>query len=190
MASELSMTCRLTVDESITFVSQEVEFLDFDNWVQHNGGTKGNAISRVDLMAKAPKQSQVHWLIEVKDFRWLSRTPNDRNTVSLHHTLYRKIIHSLDYMASDEAPAALASMAPSRTKPNFVLHDELPPAGKYSAVFPANYPLSSIQKLRQELPSQRVGLLFAVTAEQLKNNPRIPWQVELNDCRSNHRHAN
>lgn len=63
------MTFRLTVDQSITFVSQKVEFIDFDNWVQHHGGTRGNAMSRVDLMAKAPEQSQVQWLIEVKDFR-------------------------------------------------------------------------------------------------------------------------
>lgn len=190
MASELSMTCRLTVDESITFVSQEVEFIDFDNWVQHNGGTKGNAMSRVDLMAKAPEESPVQWLVEVKDFRRLSRTPNDRNIAHLHETLRRKIIDSLDYMASDEAPAALASIAPSCTKPNFVFHCELPPAGEYRYVFPTNYPLSAIQQLRSLLPPERVGLLFAVNAEQLENHPDIPWRAELNDCRSNHRHAN
>lgn len=164
MASELPMTFRLTVDQSITFVSQKVEFIDFDNWVQHHGGTRGNARSRVDLMAKAPEQSQVQWLIEVKDFRRLSRTPNDRNTIYLHDTLRRKIIDSLDYIACDEAPAALAGMAPSCTKPNFVFHCELPP--------------------------ERVGLLFAVNAKQLENHPHIPWRAELNDRRSNQQQTN
>lgn len=184
------MTFRLTVDQSITFVSQKVEFIDFDNWVQHHGGTRGNAMSRVDLMAKAPEQSQVQWLIEVKDFRRLSRTPNDRNTIYLHDTLRRKIIDSLDYIACDEAPAALAGMAPSCTKPNFVFHCELPPAGKYRFVFPTNYPLSAIQQLKPLLPPERVGLLFAVNAKQLENHPHIPWRAELNDRRSNQQQTN
>lgn len=186
MAFELPLNSHVTVDGSITLISKDLEFLDFDTWVQHNGGAKGKSICRVDVIAKTKTNSEIQWLVEVKDFRYINYLPAKKNTYLLHDTLSRKIIDSLTYMGSNDAPLSLVGLYPSNTKPHFVLHYELPSPEwlkKHKNSFPTNFPINAIQKLKKLPASKPIASFLCTNAEQLKHNDDIPWVAVLNDSR-------
>ncbi len=122
------------------------------------------------------------WLIEAKDFRTVDPAfpPRRENVADLHLTVEAKVRDTLDGLADTAAHAAIpiekrhANLAVQAVTRRVVLHLE-PHAGPHSALFPAKFAASVLQKLRvavQDIDPRPMVLDIASTPRA-----RVPWTV-------------
>lgn len=154
----------------------------YDQWQHYTavwnatGGQKGMDVVAVEI-ASAPVTT---WLIEAKDFRVITDPPKPSHIGGLAQTVADKATHTLAGLADaavnavvasekDHATSALAALAK-----RVVLHLE-PHAGPYSALFPAGFPASVLQKLKQLVKAIDPNPLVL----NIANTPAsgVPWTV-------------
>lgn len=116
---------------------------------------RGGGQKAVDLVAvENSAVPTTTWLIEAKDFRVITRPPKPSNITGLAQTVADKAADTLAGLADAAAHAMIASEKSHATNAlaapakRVVLHLE-PHTGKHSALFPAGFPVSVYQKLKQ-----------------------------------------
>jgi hypothetical protein len=156
---------------------------NYDQWQHYNivwnaapGGRKAVDVVAVD---GAPPQSMA-WLIEAKDFRVITNPPKPSNIAGLAQFVADKAtdtIAGLTHAQNNAAVAGekqLATDAMNSTDKRIVLHLE-PHTGAHTALFPAGFAASVLQKLQQ--------LVQAIDPKPLvlniANTPTagVPWTV-------------
>jgi hypothetical protein len=155
----------------------------YDHWKHYTtvwnappGGQKAVDVVAVDGV---PPQGTV-WLIEAKDFRVITNPPKPSNIAGLAPFVADKASHTLAGLADASNNAVvlgekqLATDALASASRRIVLHLE-PHTGAHTALFPAGFAASVLQKLRQ--------LVKAIDANPLvlniANTPisGVPWTV-------------
>ncbi|MGO8688655.1 MAG: hypothetical protein ACLQLG_03395 [Thermoguttaceae bacterium] len=140
------------------------------------GGQK--AVDVVAVETVAPPMTA--WLIEAKDFRVITNPPRPSNIGGLAQTVTDKAAHTLAGLTDAAANAAVAAekafaiSALSANSNRVVLHLE-PHTGPHSALFPAGFPASVLQKLKQlvrAIDPNPLVLSMANTAAA-----GVPWTV-------------
>ena len=145
-------------------------------WQAHVGGQKA-----VDIVAVAgiPPQSTA-WLIEVKDFRVITGTPKESNIAGLAQFMADKAHDTLAGLTHASRHAAIpgekqfATDALASASSRIVLHLE-PHTGAHTKLFPAGFPASVLQNLRQlvkAIDTKPLVLKIANTP-----NSGVPWAV-------------
>jgi len=145
-------------------------------WNAPPGGKKAVDVVAVD---GAPPPSTA-WLIEAKDFRVITQPPKPSNIAGLAQFVADKATDTLAGLAHAQNHAAvagekqLATDAMNSNNKRIVLHLE-PHTGAHTALFPAGFAASVLQKLQQ--------LVQAIDPKPLvlniANTPAagVPWTV-------------
>lgn len=129
---------------------------------------------------KAGAHPQILWIIEVKDFRTLTREPRQNNLRNLAQTVFEKVIDTRDGLADaaihalDAGEKKFARRAAIAGRIRVVLHLE-PHTGPHSRLFPGNFSGGVLQKLRQllrDVDPQPFVLNLASTPRA-----NVPWSV-------------
>lgn len=154
---------------------------DFDTWARSSGISGLPQQSRVDVLADAPSATPVLTLIEVKDFRILTRKPGERNLSELHLLLAKKLAQTLHFLEThEECPENLHNACTNAVRKYFVAHIEMPevPASGAS-YFPSGYPLSQFQMFRASAEAASVDDSFLRNARSTNADTHLPWCVTL-----------
>jgi len=145
-------------------------------WNANPGGQRAVDVVAVDGVP--PKSTA--WLIEAKDFRVITNPPKPSNISGLAQFVADKATHTMAGLAHASSHAAvpaekkLATDALASASQRIVLHLE-PHTGARSALFPAGFAASVLQKIRQ--------LVKAIDSNPLvlniANTPMagVPWTV-------------
>ena len=145
-------------------------------WNAPPGGQKAVDVVAVDGV---PPQSTA-WLIEAKDFRVINNPPKPSNIAGLAQFVADKASNTLAGLADAQNHAAvagekqLATDAMASSGRRIVLHLE-PHTGLHTALFPAGFAASVLQKLRQLVQAIDPNPLVL----NLGNTPQagVPWTV-------------
>ncbi|MEN9557600.1 MAG: hypothetical protein RLZZ232_3886 [Planctomycetota bacterium] len=155
----------------------------YDQWIHYTtvfnappGGKKA-----IDVVAvEAGVAPATTWMIEAKDFRVITNPPKSSNIGGLAQLVADKVQDSIagltDAAASATTPSekSLAVLAISAPTKRVVLHLE-PHVGAHSALFPAGFAASVLQRLRQLVRSIDPNPLVL----NIANTPSasVPWTV-------------
>lgn len=145
-------------------------------WMNVAGGQKGMDVVAVESAA-VPTTT---WLIEAKDFRVITNPPKPSNIGGLAQAVADKTSDTLAGLedatsnarvASEKSHATSALAAPAK---RVVLHLE-PHTGPHSTLFPAGFPASVLQRLRQLVRAIDQNPLVL----NISNTPAsgVPWTV-------------
>ena len=135
----------------------------------------------VDVVAVdgTPPQS-IAWLIEAKDFRVITRPPKPSNVAGLAQLVADKVNDTIAGLAHAQSNAAvpverqLATDALASSATRIVLHLE-PHTGRHTALFPAGFAASVLQKLRMLVSAIDPNPLVL----NISHTPKagVPWTV-------------
>lgn len=173
-------------EKNLTFFFEDaIDAQKYDEWTHYIGVWNRPPASQkgVDIVAVQTAAAPVTtWLIEAKDFRILATAspPKASNVAGLPQTMATKAQHTLAGLvdaavnATDPVERNLAVTAVSTNVKRIVLHLE-PHTGPHTALFPAGFAASVLQRLRQ--------LVTAIDSNPLvlniANTPAsgVPWTV-------------
>lgn len=158
----------------------------YDKWHFHEkrskASNKGLDIVAITHEADRP---QTTWLIEVKDFRTISKEPKHRNVAGLPETTEKKILDSLEglrlaqHQATEPAEKAHAKAAMRAKTKRIVLH--LEPYGGHeeekTKLFPVNFAASVLQKLLQSRQLRAIDPKPLVLNMATTPRSEVPWTV-------------
>jgi hypothetical protein len=170
--------------ETLTFAfDATVSAGNYDQWQHYTtvwnappGGKK--AVDVVAVEGVAPQSTA--WLIEGKDFRVINKPPKPSNITGLAQLVADKAKDTLAGLAHAQNHAVvpgekqLAANAIASSENRIVLHLE-PHTGPHTALFPAGFAASVLQRLRQIVQAMDPNPLVL----NIANTPAagVPWKV-------------
>ena len=169
----------LQVDNLHFTFSPHVAAEPYDKW-HYYASVSGQQKKAVDVAAvENPAAPTVTWLIEAKDFRH-PYPPKPSRIALLAETVATKVEHTLQGLLdaaihakvpSEKHHATIAVAAPTK---RVVLHLE-PHVGPHTALFPAGFAASVLQKLRQLVVATDPNPLVLNIANTAAAG--VPWTV-------------
>lgn len=190
MSNEVSWSDHLCVDGSVEYRADALALMcDYDTWsVGASGVPALSEQSRIDVVVSSQKHPLDAWLVEVKDFRRLTRNasrPAQAGRVAhklgrIDNTLANKLGDSLDFIASAECPPTLSKAVNTAQHKCFVFHcimPELTPA--LSPMIPTGFPANQFIAFLHSSAAQRVDSSILRRDETINEDPALPWSVTL-----------
>lgn len=137
----------------------------------------------MDVVVNEPSGAPAHvWMIEAKDYRVITQPPKPANLGSLAETVNAKVRATMAGLAqvawakTGSAANRHAGEALGAGGVRVVLHLEPhPPTGTRTALFPINFPVNVLLKLRQLL--RDVDLNPRVLSVANTHTSGVPWTV-------------
>jgi len=141
-------------------------------------------VARVDVVANEPATApELVWLVEAKDYRVITNPPKPANLRDLPETIDKKVRSTLAALAvvaaanSGSAANVHAGKAAAAGRRRVVLHLEPhTPTGTQSALFPTNFSVNVLLKLRQLVRDIDLNPLVLDVART--PGAGVPWEVE------------
>jgi hypothetical protein len=172
----------LTVENLKFTFYPEIVAEKYDVWQYHRNISQHNK-KAVDIVA-VKSDSEIVWLLEVKDFRIISNPPRSSNLHSLPETVAKKFFDTLDGL-KDAAENAVeireknhASLSAKAKTKRLVLHLEPhPPTGNYSVLFRRNYAARVLQKLKTLVAAIDVAPRILNISNTNSPGFEVPWDV-------------
>lgn len=171
--------------DSLSFTFETSVSADkYDDWRHVNSDWADRADKKkMDVVAVEPIPAvKTLWMIEVKDFRIITRQPGDSNLAGLPQTVADKADHTLLGLADAATNARnpgerrLSSQSQACGTTRIVLHLEPhPPAGAHSALFPSGFAANVHQRMKQLVAHIDTNPLVL----NCSNTPQaaVPWSV-------------
>lgn len=190
MSSEISWSTHLCVDDSVEYRADAPALMcDYDTWaVDASGAPALSGQSRIDVVVSSQRRPLAAWLVEVKDYRRLTRNASrPKQAVGVAQKLGRigdslanKLGDSLDFIASAECPPSLSKAVNTARHKCFVFHcimPELTPA--LSPMVPTGFPANQFIAFRHSPAAQRVDSSILRRDDTINADPALPWSVSL-----------
>lgn len=124
------------------------------------------------------------WVVELKDYRILTRPPRGENSTGLPDTVERKIADTHSFLISPECPAELRSSYLATAAIHFCLHAELPApesvAVPYLGVYRALVSvITNLATGRRRIHTPNHTGLEVLNAAKINQSPAYPWSAHL-----------
>lgn len=190
MSNEISWSAHLCVDGSVEYHADAPALMcDYDSWaVDESGVSALSEQSRIDVVVSSQRRPLDAWLVEVKDYRRLSRNashPAQAARVAqkldrIGDTLAAKLGDSLDFIESAECPSSLSEAVNKARRKRFVFHcimPELTPA--LSPMVPTGFPANRFIAFLHSPAAQRVDSSILRRDDTINADPALPWFVSL-----------
>ncbi len=156
----------------------------YDDWIHYRTvwNKHGNQ-KAVDVVAMRRQANPAAvYLIEAKDFRQLTGEPNRLHVAGLAEDVLKKVqgtlaglAHAADFATADTEREHAARAMNARTR-RVVLHVEpYDRNGRYTRLFPANFPANVFQKLKQLVRAVDSNPLLVNMSNCARLN--LPWTV-------------
>lgn len=156
----------------------------YDAYRQRTGIARQGAQVDVLIMPEFEREASSHiWIVEVKDFRKLSKPPNPKNLEELHVSLERKFEDSHHWMISLECPEMLRQLYNQAEKWNFCVHVELPSKKEADKKSPDLYPtfisvLRGLIENQFRFPTPNNSPLVILNIKSINNKFVFPWTCQ------------
>lgn len=124
------------------------------------------------------------WLVELKDYRRLTRRPNPENSIGLPMTVGRKIADTHRFLESAACPPKLSADYRSCSRVHFCLHMELPAQKNVAPPFLGDYRAlvslaAGLSSGRLAIPTPNHSRVELLNADIINRSKTYPWSVEL-----------
>ena len=124
------------------------------------------------------------WLVELKDYRRLTRRPNPENSTGLPMTVGRKIADTHRFLVSSVCPHELSESYLAGAQIHFCLHMELPAAGSVAPPFLNDYRAlvsiaANLSTGRLPIPTPNHTRVELLNAAIINRSKTYPWSVNL-----------
>lgn len=154
----------------------------YDDYHQNAGIIRmGSQIDTMVLPESATSPCSDVWLVEVKDFRVITKPPRVANSSGLHITLQRKFADSHTWLLSQNSPREIRELYQGAQNVHFCAHIELP--DKNNAPTEIFQLLISVYRglveRRMSITTPNNTALQIMNAELINKNPQWPWNCQV-----------